>query len=134
MLDVKTSRAFCCCRAAVHALSARAAATSSMWWTWRRREGRGRLVDYCASKAALAMLTPLPGGSSWAPAVRVNGVAPGTVLFPEAYEPQERERRLSRVPLGRAGRRRTWWTPSSTARRARYVTGQILAVDGGRTA
>lgn len=86
---------------------------------------------YCASKAALARVTECLA-LELAPAVRVNGVAPGTVLWPERY-PAARRRELSaRIPLGRAG------TPDDVAAAVRflaeapYVTGAILPVDGGR--
>jgi pteridine reductase len=70
-----------------------------------------------------------------APSVRVNGVAPGAILWPEtAPNPEEERQILTRVPLARTG------CPSDIANavaflvdRAPYVTGQILAVDGGRT-
>jgi pteridine reductase len=86
---------------------------------------------YCASKAALARATECLA-LELAPRVRVNGVAPGTVLWPERY-PKARRRALSaRIPLGRAG------TPEDVAAavlflaEAPYVTGAILPVDGGR--
>jgi pteridine reductase len=86
---------------------------------------------YCASKAALARATECLA-LELAPAVRVNGVAPGTVLWPARY-PAARRRELSaRIPLGRAG------TPGDVAEAVRflaeapYVTGAILPVDGGR--
>lgn len=73
-----------------------------------------------------------------APAVRVNGVAPGVNIFPEAssdqaIDPQKQQAILDSVPLNRAG------TPEEIAEavlyfcHAKYVTGQILAIDGGRS-
>jgi pteridine reductase len=69
-----------------------------------------------------------------APEIRVNAVAPGTVLLPEEAEAGERERLERRIPLGRIG------APEDVARAVRflvceapYTTGQILAVDGGRS-
>jgi pteridine reductase len=68
------------------------------------------------------------------PAVRVNGVSPGAILWPEA-EPGAAEKQsiLERTALGRLGE------PADIAGAvaylaldAPYVTGQILAVDGGR--
>lgn len=91
-------------------------------------------AHYCASKAALAMLTRVLA-SELAPQVRVNGVAPGVVMFPEHEDEAVRKRVLARVPAGREG------SPEDVARTVRflvggprYVTGQIIAVDGGRTA
>ncbi|HET9552702.1 MAG TPA: SDR family oxidoreductase [Anaeromyxobacteraceae bacterium] len=86
---------------------------------------------YCASKAALARLTECLA-LELAPRVRVNAVAPGTVLWPETYGAARRRELARRIPLGRAG------TPEDVAAAVRflaeapYVTGAILPVDGGR--
>lgn len=86
---------------------------------------------YAASKAALARLTECLA-LELAPRVRVNAVAPGSVLWPASY-PASRRRELSeRIPLGRAG------TPQDVAGAVRYlsdapfVTGAVLPIDGGR--
>ena len=70
-----------------------------------------------------------------APRVRVNGVAPGAIAWPEdgQFPADERERILRSTPLERVG------TPEDIAQAvhflacAPYVTGQIVAVDGGRS-
>jgi pteridine reductase len=86
---------------------------------------------YAASKAALVRLTECLA-LELAPAVRVNAVAPGTVLWPASY-PSSRRASLARlIPLRRAG------TPDDVAEAVRFlaeapfVTGAILPVDGGR--
>jgi pteridine reductase len=62
----------------------------------------------------------------------VNAVAPGTVLWPEAYPAARRRELAARIPLRRAGR------PEDVAQAVRYlagapfVTGVVLPVDGGR--
>ncbi len=89
---------------------------------------------YSMAKAALEMMTRSLA-LELAPAVRVNGVAPGAVLWPEdGGAPGERDALLSRVALGRLGE------PGDIAGAvaylgidAPYVTGQVLAVDGGRS-
>lgn len=88
---------------------------------------------YCMSKAALAMAT-LALAQELGPEVRVNGVAPGAVLWPENKDEADRELILARTPLQRAG------TPEDVAgavlwllRDAGYVTGEIVRVDGGRS-
>ncbi len=88
---------------------------------------------YCMAKAALAMATRALA-LELAPDVRVNGVAPGAVLWPEAGKDEaERAHLVARTPLARIG------TPADVAgavlwllRDAPYVTGEILRVDGGR--
>ena len=86
---------------------------------------------YAASKAALVRLTECLA-LDLAPAVRVNAVAPGTVLFPESYPASTRRTLIARIPLGRAG------DPSDVAAAIRYladapfVTGAVIPVDGGR--
>jgi pteridine reductase len=86
---------------------------------------------YCASKAALVRLTECLA-LELAPEVRVNAVAPGTVLFPESYPEAKRRTLARRIPLGRGG------TPEDVAAAVRYlagapfVTGVVLPVDGGR--
>ena len=91
---------------------------------------------YCAAKAGLAALTRSLA-IELAPAVRVNGVSPGPIEWPEdeQFPPAERERIVAHTLLGRVG------SPDDIARTvaflmfdAPYVTGQIIAVDGGRSA
>ncbi len=69
-----------------------------------------------------------------APEVRVNGVAPGAILWPEGGEsPEAGEEILERVPLARQGRPEdVAGAVAFLALDAPYITGQILAVDGGR--
>src|SRR6266508_4256491 len=86
---------------------------------------------YAASKAALIRLTECLA-LDLAPEVRVNAIAPGTVLWPESYSASLRSRLMKRIPLGRTGE------PSDVAAAVRYladapfVTGAVLPVDGGR--
>jgi pteridine reductase len=86
---------------------------------------------YCASKAALVRITECLA-LELAPRVRVNAVAPGTVLWPEGYPAARRRELAARIPLRRAG------TPEDVAEAVRYlaeapyVTGAVLPVDGGR--
>ena len=69
-----------------------------------------------------------------APEVRVNGVSPGAILWPQDYfGDTERKQILNRIPLGKPG------TPEDIAAtvlflaQSDYITGQIVAVDGGRS-
>lgn len=113
------------------------------------RESRGAVVNlvdiyaeralpehpiYVMAKAALAAMTRTLA-QDLAPQVRINGVAPGAVMWPaEGKDYADREALLARTPLQRAG------TPEDVAsavlwllRDAPFVTGQIIRVDGGRT-
>ena len=89
---------------------------------------------YSVAKAGLAALTRSLA-IELAPRVRVNGVAPGAIAWPEdgQFDPAERERVVATTPLGRVG------SPEDIAHAvhflacATFVTGQVLAVDGGRS-
>ena len=92
-------------------------------------------VVYSVAKAGLAGLTRSLA-IELGPDVRVNGVAPGAILWPEGgqhFSPSERARITEQTPLERIG------TPEDVAGAVKYllfdapfVTGEILAVDGGR--
>jgi pteridine reductase len=114
------------------------------------RETRGSIVNivdihstrplkdhlvYGPAKAGLAMLTR-GLAKDLGPDVRVNGVSPGAILWPaDGMSDTTKQSILEQVPLGRPG------DPADIAgcvlylvRDAEYVTGQIIAVDGGRSA
>ncbi len=88
---------------------------------------------YCMAKAALLMLTQSLA-KELGPEVRVNAVAPGAVMWPEQGKPEaEKAAMLARTALQRAG------DPADVAEAvrwllmdARYSTGQVIRVDGGR--
>jgi pteridine reductase len=86
---------------------------------------------YGASKAALRAVTESLA-LELAPEVRVNGVAPGTVLWPESLTAGARRRLSRRIPLRRVGE------PEDVASAVRFladspfVTGATVPVDGGR--
>lgn len=89
---------------------------------------------YCAAKAGLLMLTESLA-KDLAPAVRVNAVCPGTILWPEP-EPTDahKQKILRKVALGRQGEVRDIADAVCfLALDAPYVTGQVLSVDGGRS-
>jgi pteridine reductase len=90
-----------------------------------------RYAHYMVSKAGLAMLTRALA-LELAPRVRVNAVAPGTVAFPESFDPTVRERILARIPLGREGTAADiGHAVVFLVRDAPYITGHTLDVDGG---
>jgi pteridine reductase len=92
---------------------------------------------YSVAKAGLVGLTKSLA-RELAPEVRVNGVAPGPIMWPEDnpdFDEVSRQRIVSHTMLKRAGE------PSDIAHAVRFfiedapfVSGQILAVDGGRSA
>jgi pteridine reductase len=94
----------------------------------------GEHALYSTAKAGLIMLTRA-FARELAPEVRVNGIAPGPVLWPDGgMEEQRKQKILGNTPLHRTG------SPEDIARaalffatEAPFVTGQILAVDGGRS-
>ncbi len=86
---------------------------------------------YCASKAGLVAVTKAMA-KELAPGVCVNAVAPGVITWPDAFTEDEKKRQLGFIPAGRTGQ------PSDVANAVifllenDYITGQVLAVDGGR--
>lgn len=91
---------------------------------------------YCAAKAGLLGLTRALA-IELAPEVRVNAVAPGPILWPDGagFDDAEQTRIVDHTLLKHAG------SPQDIARAVRflfndapYVTGQVINVDGGRTA
>lgn len=99
--------------------------------------GRPRRTDLAYSMSKAAMLeSVLVLARTLAPNVRVNAVAPGVVAFPDdgpESSPEFQERYLRRVPLGRAGTSEdAAEAVEFLALHARYITGTVLRVDGGR--
>ncbi len=115
---------------------------------WLRRDG-GQIINmvdiyarrplaghtvYCVAKAGLAMLT-LSLARELGPLVRVNGIAPGAIIWPEqGLDESSKQAMLDQTALETVG------DPDDIARcalflarDAAYVTGQIIAVDGGRS-
>ena len=90
---------------------------------------------YCIAKAGLAMMTKSLA-KDLGPNIRVNGVSPGAILWPEheTLSPEQQQDILQRIALSRCGE------PSDIAntvlflaKDAPYISGQIIAVDGGRS-
>jgi pteridine reductase len=87
-------------------------------------------LPYSVSKAALASL--VKGlALALAPEVRVNAVAPGTVLPPAEYAEAQLDRLRARVPLGRLGEAADVARAVVFLAGNDYVTGQTITVDGG---
>jgi len=88
-------------------------------------------VPHGVSKAGLVYLTHALA-RVLAPRIRVNAIAPGTVLLPERFDPATAARFTATTPLRRDG------TPEDVVQamlyllQADYVTGETIVVDGGR--
>ena len=108
-----------------------------------KKQGRGRIINlsslggllpwpsythYCVSKAGSIMLTRCLA-RALGPEILVNSIAPGTIQFPG--EPPD-EDFIQRVPLHRTGTGEDIAEAALYLATAEFVTGQILAVDGGR--
>ncbi len=90
---------------------------------------------YSIAKAGLKMMT-LSLARELAPDVRVNGIAPGPILWPEAEASLSEDARqavLDKTLLARTGRPEDIAGAVLYLSQAGYVTGQVLAVDGGRS-
>ncbi len=122
------------------------------WWFARaaglsmKRRGRGAIINmidvsvfspwpdhlpYSAAKGGLLTLTR-GLAKALAPEVRVNGIAPGPILFPPGTSRREKQKAIEATLLKRSG------APADIARtvlffiESDFVTGVILPVDGGR--
>jgi pteridine reductase len=93
-------------------------------------EGWPGYATYLASKAALVSLTRSLA-RAWAPRVRVNAVAPGPVLLPDSFGPEEEAEAAARTALNRIGTAGDVADAVLFLDRAEYVTGEVLYVDGG---
>jgi NAD(P)-dependent dehydrogenase (short-subunit alcohol dehydrogenase family) len=113
-----------------------------------QRQGQGRIViisslgglqawpdyiHYCASKAGAVSLTRSLA-KALAPHIQVNSIAPGTILFPGERQDAKMRRIVRSTPLRKAGR------PEDIAEmvlflatRSDFITGQVFAVDGGKS-
>jgi pteridine reductase len=86
---------------------------------------------YSVSKAALIAVNR-GMAKAYAPAIQVNGIAPGPVLFPDHYTEEQKQSAIERTLLKRAG------LPSDVVNAVvflvenDYITGEIIHVDGGR--
>ena len=89
---------------------------------------------YSIAKAGLAAMTRSLA-VELAPAVRVNAVAPGAIAWPEdgQFDEPERQRILATTPLARMGSAEDIAQAVHFLACATYVTGEIIAVDGGRS-
>lgn len=89
-----------------------------------------RFPSYTVSKAALKSLTRVLA-RSFAPAVRVNAIAPGLVLPSENVTQEEWDKLVARLPLKRAATTEEVASVLEFLLKNEYMTGQTIVVDGG---
>jgi NAD(P)-dependent dehydrogenase (short-subunit alcohol dehydrogenase family) len=90
-------------------------------------------VPYNVSKAGVVMLTKIMA-RALAPKIAVNAIAPGTIIIPGEEDADIRHVPVASIPLGRYGRPADIVnTVLFLATSAGYITGQVIAVDGGRS-
>ncbi|HUK31161.1 MAG TPA: 3-oxoacyl-ACP reductase family protein [Candidatus Acidoferrum sp.] len=110
-----------------------------------RKSGRGRIINlaslggllawpgyvhYCVSKAGVVQLTRCLA-RALAPEITVNAIAPGTITF-EGDAPEIAADFITRAPLKRTGKGSDIAEAVAFLVESDFITGQILAVDGGR--
>jgi NAD(P)-dependent dehydrogenase (short-subunit alcohol dehydrogenase family) len=111
-----------------------------------KRRGQGKIVNlvdvagevlwpgyfaYSVSKAALIAINR-GLAKALAPAIQVNGVAPGPVLFPEYYSEDQKHLAVERTLLKRAGSAHDIVNAVVFLIENDYITGEVIHVDGGR--
>ncbi len=133
VIAVNLRAAFFCAQAAARVMGRRGGRIVNIADVGAVRAWPG-YVPYGISKAGVAMLTK-GLAAALAPAIQVNAVGPGVVLLPEGFPRESGKRLATRIPMGRHG------TPDDVAEAVcffatcpRYITGQVLFVDGGATA
>ena len=93
--------------------------------------GMEKFPIYSIAKGGLETITKSLA-RKLAPEIRVNGVAPGAILWPEE-NPDPDEKILMNIPLGRIGNAEDISSAVFHLVENRYITGQIIRVDGGRS-
>jgi NAD(P)-dependent dehydrogenase (short-subunit alcohol dehydrogenase family) len=133
ILAVNLKGPFFCAQAAARLMTRRKRGTIVNISSLGGLEAWPSYTHYCASKAGLIMMTRCLA-KALAPHIRVNSVAPGSILFPHEERSTWTENVLKTTPLQKAGR------PEDIAEavlylvtRGDFLTGQVIAVDGGKS-
>lgn len=88
---------------------------------------------YCMAKAALEMMIKSLA-CELAPEIRVNGIAPGAILWPEqALADEHKSSIIEQIALKRLGSAQDIANTAIFLASSPYITGQVIAVDGGRS-
>ena len=102
--------------------------------TWVKR----KMLPYCAAKGGLEMFTKALGVEVAKYGIRVNAIAPGLIMtkLADRYKPEHLEGFLNKIPVGFLGQMEHI-VPAilfmADEEKTRYITGQVLRVDGGQT-
>jgi len=139
-LDVNLKGTFLCLQAAARAMAGQGGGviinTSSVLGMNARRQR----AAYCASKAGIILLTRTAAMELGPSRIRVNAIAPGSIETPLVLSapitPEALARKTAAIPLQRRGDPEDLAGPAVflASDEAKYVTGEILTVDGGMTA
>jgi pteridine reductase len=87
---------------------------------------------YSVSKGAMITLTRALA-DELAPSTTVNAIAPGIIHFPDDFTQAQREKVISRIPMGRPGTAAEVADLVMAVLANRYLTGQVFTIDGGRS-
>lgn len=93
---------------------------------------RSDYADYLTTKKALGEFTKM-AAASWGPGIRVNGISPGMILAPVNNQKDDRKIRAGNIPLKRVGDTASILSTVDYILENDYLTGQIIAVDGGES-
>jgi 3-oxoacyl-[acyl-carrier protein] reductase len=136
VIDVDLSGAFHCCRAAVAPMRAAGWGAVVNITSINGLRGKVGQTNYCAAKAGLIGMTKALARELARFNITVNAVAPGLIDTPATAKlPSEvRERALGEIVLGRIGRAEdvSELVAFLCSDRARFITGEVIRVDGGQ--
>lgn len=97
-------------------------------------KGVANFSIYTSAKGGLESITK-GLARELAPEITVNAIAPGAMLEPPDVEwtPEHKEKVVSNIPLKRMGSEKDIAQAVKFVADAKYITGQIIKVDGGRS-